>query len=155
MATKRIYAMHDSLDDDKVVFTGDQLSCAEFADTSGANITSSFRRKGKVKGRYWLEHVDDVKKTRKNFPKIPKRHERCSIIDAVMIRDVVKLRRSTRIGTEVRCFEYFETTHEKNVIGEFPITEKYRHVFSVQMTGHLESYSWIDLYRKDGVELIE
>lgn len=144
--------MHDTFSHDEVVFTGDSKSCAKYAETSPANIIACFAKGRRVKRRYTLEHIGYGKREM-NVKKHTKRKDRYSLIDAVMMRDVLKLRNELPVGTLVRVFKHNDTTDEDYEVGVFPITEKYRYVFSVGFRKHQESYTWVALYRKDGVEI--
>lgn len=147
---RRIYGIHDLLKDDELVFTGGQTACGRFIGCALANITQAFRKHAKIRKRYWLEHLYDAPIEMPEHYETKKQPERIPPIDAESLR---QFRRSIPIGQTVRCFEYLESTDTRKEYGIYPIVEKYRHIFTIQRKGYTESYSWIQLYRKDGVEL--
>lgn len=150
---KSVYALHDIFDGNKVVCTGDSRTCAEFAGVSPQNICQCYRRQFTVAKRYKVGKVGEAPVLVPKHYRHKKQKERYSILNAVMMQDVIKLRNTTPTGAKVKVFEYVEALDEKKLVGVFPISEKYRHVFTVRAKGYNMSFSWTDLFRKDGVEL--
>ena len=150
---KRIYVLRDTLRDNETVFEGDAKACAKFCHTSMQNVGQCFKRGGKLNRRYAIEivrlvHIELTHQYRGGSQKA-----RQSIIDAITMQDVAKIRNSVQVGTAVNIFRKIESADEKQLVGSFPISEKHRHIFTVQMKGYKQSYTWVDLLRKDGVEL--
>ena len=152
---KSIYALHDTKQGGEVVFMGDSKECASFAKTSYQNVSNCCRHGFLLVRRYKVESIKTVpREFIGNIQGKPLLKERYSIVNAVMMRDVARMRNAVSTGMKVKVFTEIDETNEKIIIGVFPITEKYRHVFSVKMGKYMQSYSWIELYRKDGVELV-
>lgn len=148
--TKRIYALHDTLNDNEVVCRGDAVELAAFAGTSRENINGAFRSGGRVKRRWTVEQIGEA-------PVIQPVHHYSPPVrksKPIELESLRQLRNSIPIGTMVRVFAYVEDADLEQELGIYPIVEKYRHVFTVQMEHFTESFSWVNLYRKDGVELL-
>lgn len=152
-ATKRIYALHDTLNDNEVVCTGDAVELAAFCGTSRENVNGAYIHRNRIKKRWTVEYISDapVKQPAYHKPAEKRVPARTRPIEQNSIR---QLRNSIQIGTMVRVFAYVEDADLEQELGIYPIIEKYRHVFTVQMEHFTESFSWVNLYRKDGVELL-
>ena len=151
-ATRTILVMRDAQSNDEIVCRGDATTCARLIGTSSKNVMSAYKRHGKCKGKYIFEFA--------GYEEVRPNANRVTAKDLRMLRivpeDIRSIRRKTQIGTLVSCYRYDDRTssHVKRYVGDYPIVEKYRHIFTVQMNGFQESYSWIDLIRKDGVAIV-
>lgn len=152
-ATKSVFVMRDTIKDNEIVCRGDAEECAKAISTSPDNIRGAYRRNGLCMRRYSLEYVGETHK--KAYTRAQDRPTAKDLrMKRIVPSDIANIRRSTLLGTLVRCYRYDEgASFTKYFVGYFPIVEKHRHIFTVQMNGFLESYSWIDLIRKDGVEI--
>ena len=91
---KRIYVLRDTLRDNETVFEGDAKACAKFCHTSMQNVGQCFKRGGKLNRRYAIEivrlvHIELTHQYRGGSQKF-----RQSIIDAITMQDVDKIRNS-------------------------------------------------------------
>lgn len=152
--TKAVFVMRDTFNDNEIVCRGDAVECAKAAETSADNIRSAFKRCGLCKKRYSLEYVGEM--PRKAYTPSPDRPTAKDLrMKRIVPSDIIRIRRSTLLGTLVRCYRYDESaSFTRRYVGNFPIVEKHRYIFTVQMKGFMESYSWTDLIRKDGVEIV-
>lgn len=151
---------YEVLKDGEVIFSGSRQHTADFL---GINVTSvstianslTVTRKG-----YRIRVIDTKRKKPKPKPvKHRKQYvttalERRNAVECVFPYDVGKMRSKIRLGDKVRVFTEIEYIGGRVVIGEFPIVAMYPHVFDVWTGHYLESFTWFDLYRKDGVELV-
>lgn len=147
---KTILIMRDAYDNTEVC-RGDASTCARLIGTSSQNVMSAYKRHGKCKGKYVFELA--------GYEEVRPNASRATAKELRMLRivpsDIADIRRRTPIGTLVSCYRYDErTSYIKRYVGDFPIVAKYRHIFTVQMKGFQESYTWIDLIRKDGVVVV-
>ncbi len=147
--TKRLYAIEL---DGKELFSGDLRDCAEYLSLSVGYVSSAAYKQIPVMEEYYIIPKGLIpRKKHSNALRYTHRQKTHMDENTVFMRDVFKLRNQTTLGTMVTVFEDHEFGFRHD-IGTFPIVGKHRFVFDIQRKGYIETYSWIDLYRKDGVE---
>lgn len=151
---------YEVLKDGEIVFAGSRQQAADFLGVSLTSLSTianslTVTRKGYRVRVLPLEH-----KKKKKKPNLNVRHwyvspsrEKKNLVESILPYDIAKLRDSVQYGDKVRVFRDIEYTNDKVVVGEFPVVQKYRHIFTVWTGHYMESFTWVELYRKDGVEL--
>lgn len=150
--TKRLYAIELN---SKELFSGDLRECAEYLSLSVGYVSSAAYKQIPVLEEYYIVPKGLIpRKKHSNALRYTKKQRTHLTEDTIFMRDVFKLRNRTPLGTMVNVFEDHDFGFRHD-IGTFPIVDKHRYVFDIQKHGYRESFSWIELFRKDGVEVAD
>ena len=152
---------YEVLKDGEVIFSGSRQQTADFLGINVTSVSTIANSLTVTRRGYRIRAIDsESKKRKKAEPKTHRRNfvksalEKRNLTECVFPYDVGKMRSKIRLGDKVRVFTEIEYIGGRVVIGEFPIVAMYPHIFDVWTGCYLESFTWFDLYRKDGVELI-
>ena len=151
---------YEVLKDGQIVFAGSRQQAADFLGVSLTSL-STIANSLTVTRKGYRVRVLPLERKKKKKPNLNVRHwytspsrEKKNLVESIFPQDIAKLRRSVQYGDKVRVFRDIEYTNDRVVVGEFPVVQKYRHVFTVWTGHYMESFTWVELYRKDGVELV-
>lgn len=152
---------YEVLKDGEIVFAGSRQQAADFLGVSLTSLSTianslTVTRKGYRVRVLPLEHKKQKKKPNLNVRHwyVSPSREKKNLVESILPYDIAKLRSRVQYGDKVRVFREIEYTDDKVIVGEYPIVQKYRHVFTIWTGHYMESFTWVELYRKDGVELV-
>ena len=151
---------YEVLKDGEIVFAGSRQQAADFLGVSLTSL-STIANSLTVTRKGYRVRVLPLEHKKKKKPNLNVRHwyvspsrEKKNLVESILPYDIAKLRSSVQYGDKVRVFREIEYTDDKVIVGEYPIVQKYRHVFTIWTGHYMESFTWVELYRKDGVELV-
>lgn len=151
---------YEVLKDGQLVFAGSRQQTADFLGISVTSVSTIANSLTVTRKGYRIRVITTGRKENKK-PNLKVRHwytspalEKRNLLESIFPQDIAKLRRGVQCGDKVRVFREIEYADDKAVLGEFPVVQKYRHVFTIWTGHYMESFTWVELYRKDGVELV-
>ena len=151
---------YEVLKDGEIVFAGSRQQAADFLGVSLTSL-STIANSLTVTRKGYRVRVLPLERKKKKKPNLNVRRwyvspsrEKKNLVESILPYDIAKLRNSVQYGDKVRVFREIEYTDDKVIVGEYPIVQKYRHIFTVWTGHYMESFTWVELYRKDGVELV-
>lgn len=151
---------YEVLQDGQVVFTGSRQEAADFLGVSLTSLSTIANSLAVTRKGYRVRVLPTERKKKKK-PNLNIRRwyvspsrEKKNLVESILPYDIAKLRNRVQYGDKVRVFREIEYTDDKVIVGEYPIVQKYRHVFTIWTGHYMESFTWVELYRKDGVELV-